>query len=458
MIKISCHEDIINYCQENNIGVETFNEPVEIVIKNTTNLSELFSNCKLFNQPVIIPEGTTNTSFMFVGCISFNQPVTIPDTVQYTNNMFDTCIKFNQPIILPAELKEAIEMFLDCYTFNSPVSFEKIKSYQHRKMLTLDSMFENCHKFNQPVNIPYANSCEGMFQNCYNFNSKINFVEYDKWYDIYTKEEDPLTLTRFLFNCYSFNQKIEFPNQFTRYVTKAFENCYSFNQEVVFDGWTKHLEHAFRNCTEFNSNITLPKNKRDICVNGLLEGCISFNSSIITDIIPYSIEGMFKNCKNLTHLSLDIKGILDNYNIKEIFKNCDKLRFDEPLNIFDNIKDIKHRYEYYEDAFAGTNIDLKSKIENFKNVTTLMKFFAFVSKYDFDRFKERVKVKINDTNITVSLKSFLSTRFTHKNDYTYMYNDYTETITVLYDNEYTRRNPISDHAIAKMLLDSTLEK
>ena len=482
MLKINCHEDIINYCEENNITIEMFNEPVEIDMSNVcfddldclfsgctlfnqpvtipegvTSCANMFYDCVSFNQPIIIPEGVINCEYMFNNCVSFNKPVVIPNSVVHTDNMFEGCIIFNQPIVLPKELLTADEMFLGCYNFNSPVSFENIKYNIHCSMLSLNSMFKDCYKFNQPVDIHYADVCSNMFENCYNLNSKITFSEYPK----NTPKQGELILERFLKDCYLFNQKIEFPESYIRRANYLFENCYSFNQEVEFGYAIKDLSYAFCNCVNFNSKVTLPEYKRDIKTKGLFWKCINFNAPIITNCVPnLDVSGMFNGCKNLTTLTLNIEELIEQYDINSIFRECVKLKIDKPLDTFNRVNKygINCKYEHYKYAFANTNIDIVCEIGNeLKTITELAKFFSFISKYTFDEFKEKVKVKINDTDVTVSLKSFISTRFKNKDIYTYMYNDSTDTITVLYNDEYTRRNPIPDNIIAKMLLDSTLK-
>lgn len=78
---ITCHQDIMVYCEKHGISL------VE------------------FNQPVIIPDGVVSCRGMFDGCSSFNQPVAIPDGVYNCDNMFKDCLSLNQIITMPEGLK-----------------------------------------------------------------------------------------------------------------------------------------------------------------------------------------------------------------------------------------------------------------------------------------------------------------------------------------------------------------
>ena len=98
------YESIKDYCNENNIKIENFNEPVKIM-KNVKCCSYMFLDCISFNQPITIPDSITSCRGMFANCRSFNQPIIIPESVKNCEDMFDFCPSFNSPITLKNTIK-----------------------------------------------------------------------------------------------------------------------------------------------------------------------------------------------------------------------------------------------------------------------------------------------------------------------------------------------------------------
>ena len=71
ILKLSCREDLENYCEDNGILIEDFNQPVQLT--EYVNCSEIFSGCIKFNQEVTIPYSVTECDSMFQMCLNFNR-------------------------------------------------------------------------------------------------------------------------------------------------------------------------------------------------------------------------------------------------------------------------------------------------------------------------------------------------------------------------------------------------
>ena len=99
------YKSIKDYCDENNIERENFNEPVKI-LNGAKDCGGMFEGCTSFNRPIIIPESVINCNEMFIFCSSFNQPIIIPKSVKTCQNIFEGCNNFNSPITL----KNTIDM------------------------------------------------------------------------------------------------------------------------------------------------------------------------------------------------------------------------------------------------------------------------------------------------------------------------------------------------------------
>lgn len=153
----SLYESIQDYCEQNDISEENFNEPVKIM-ENVKYCGYMFLDCKSFNQSIIIPDSVTNCDAMFMNCKSFNQPIIIPESVINCNEMFIFCSSFNQPIIIPESVKTCQNIFKGCTNFNSPITLKN----------TIDKCF--CG-----LSIFYDNIVTTPMSNLYGFTRIIKF-------------------------------------------------------------------------------------------------------------------------------------------------------------------------------------------------------------------------------------------------------------------------------------------
>ena len=100
VVEVRNRMDLLNWCDEHNISINHFNNPVRI-IEGSKNLAGLFRECWHFNQPVEIPDSARTCVDMFAECKSFNQPIVIPSGVKNCNGMFYGCKSFDQKVCIP---------------------------------------------------------------------------------------------------------------------------------------------------------------------------------------------------------------------------------------------------------------------------------------------------------------------------------------------------------------------
>ena len=122
-------------------------------VSNVTNMSEMFSFCETFNQPLYswVVSSVKNMTVMFGRCYNFNQPlngwnVSSVETMPY---MFVGCASFNQPL----------------------------HSCDVSHVVRMESMFKKCASFNQPLNdwiVSRVENMNSMFSGCTNFNQNIS--------------------------------------------------------------------------------------------------------------------------------------------------------------------------------------------------------------------------------------------------------------------------------------------
>jgi surface protein len=173
------------FSNEFNTGT-TFDNINDIIsgwdVSKVTNMTEMFSFCKTFNQPLnswVINTSTVenvNMSVMFRYCETFNQPLNNWNVSRVTNmgGMFTNCKTFNQPLNnwIVSQVENMKSMFSGCLRFNQPLN-----DWNVSRVTNMGSMFTNCKTFNQPLNTwntSNVTDMSNMFSGCTNFNQNIS--------------------------------------------------------------------------------------------------------------------------------------------------------------------------------------------------------------------------------------------------------------------------------------------
>lgn len=177
-------------------SIENFNSPVNIG-NNIGDITSIFSECNMYNQPTIIPSSATKCNYAFYNCKNFNSPVTLYNGIEYMYDMFDGCSNFNQPITIFPSVKSISGLLSRCYNYNSQITmqsnlFDSIKNlflscHNYNKFMVmpnsirdLEAAFQNCDEFNFPVKLRYDVAVNNgfftaynAFRGCYNLRSPI---------------------------------------------------------------------------------------------------------------------------------------------------------------------------------------------------------------------------------------------------------------------------------------------
>jgi hypothetical protein len=157
------------------------------------NTSRMFLNCKVFNQLISLFPMTKVTTMesMFSGCTIFNNGnitnsgtmainINSSNVVVNTSNMFLNCKAFNQQINITrlTKLTTSESMFSGCSIFNngsitnnglSPLSFPN-----PNVLITAAYMFLDCTSLNQQINTSNITGItSGMFNGCTIFNNGV---------------------------------------------------------------------------------------------------------------------------------------------------------------------------------------------------------------------------------------------------------------------------------------------
>lgn len=413
ILEISSREDIIRYCEDNDIQEELFNEPVKI--KPGAECAHLFENLPYFNQPIVIPNTVHDCTCMFQYCRSFNSPVIFEEgnnNQLYLKFMFCGCIDFNQPIIFPKTVCNFEGMFFNCYKFNQPIyiKLDEILNDDDDdfidSVITFEQMFDHCFNLNSPVIFNIKRDVEyiifnNIFNNCYKFNSKVIFN---------INSNAKIYFNSSFAECVSFNQSIDFPDNIVS-MKYMFSGCRSFNQPISLESnlSLKYLNHTFDKCIKFNSIILLPIIESGVLeLDNMLADCHSFNKEIKNLLnMACKIEGghLFYDCESLEYESLNVTPEEFNKFIntclisKAMFYNCKK--FIPPF-----IVKIKNKYSHsWSCCFAYTNI--KFTIEDDDKIGFMEKIYQFsdISEFSINRFLDCIKIRINgETYNGISIK------------------------------------------------------
>ena len=170
-------------------GCTSFNQPLNSWdVSKVTSMGSMFYGCTSFNQPLNSWDVSkvTYMSRMFSGCISFNQPLNSWDVskVTYMSRMFSGCTSFNQPLNSwdVSKVTDMIEMFSDCTSFNQPLN-----NWNVSKVTNMRAMFDGCASFNQPLNnwnVSQVTDMAYMFSYCSSFNQNLGMWKLEKCEDL----------------------------------------------------------------------------------------------------------------------------------------------------------------------------------------------------------------------------------------------------------------------------------
>ena len=174
----------------------------DICTTNVTNMSGMFNDEPMFNQPLNNwdTSNVTNMKNMFSGATEFNQPLDNWNTSNVTNmsSMFNFALSFNQPLDNwnTSNVTNMSWMFSGAKEFNQPLNSwdtskvtnmsgmfvatqfnQDISSWNTSRVTDMSSMFSGAKEFNQALDswdISNVTDMSGMFKDAENFNQPLD--------------------------------------------------------------------------------------------------------------------------------------------------------------------------------------------------------------------------------------------------------------------------------------------
>ena len=202
-------------------------------VSKVTDMSDLFSNCRYFNEDISDWDvsNVTDMERMFESAESFNQPLNKWDvsSVIDMNSMFESAESFNQPLNRwnVSSVNNMERMFKQAESFNQPLNRWNVGNVNN-----MSSMFEEATSFNESLktwNVSSVIDMNSMFADAISFNQPLK-----KW------ENDTSTVNnvydmRYMFaNAISFNQPLNTWNvRHDTFMENMFDNARSFDLESL---------------------------------------------------------------------------------------------------------------------------------------------------------------------------------------------------------------------------------
>jgi hypothetical protein len=244
------------------------------VTSNVTDMSSMFAQTTLFNQPITLDcsSCTFLNSFLF-NATSFNSTLNLTNTTNVTNmsGMLRQASAFNQPITLDCSSCTRLDTFLYLATsFNSTLNLTNTS-----KVENMLNMFREASAFNKPITLD-CSSCTTLDTFLYlasSFNSPLNLTNTSRVQTMIgmfrqaTALNQPITLDcssctklqNFLLAATSFNSPLNLTN--TSKVTNMssmFNSASALNQPITLDCSSCTNLNAFLNgASSFNSALNL---------------------------------------------------------------------------------------------------------------------------------------------------------------------------------------------------------
>ncbi|AYQ33214.1 BspA family leucine-rich repeat surface protein [Runella sp. SP2] len=221
-------------------------------VSNVTDMSRLFFQAQLFNQPLNSwnVSNVTNMNALFQNAFVFNQPLNNWDVSKVTNmnGMFSGSTAFNQDISNwnVGNVTNMAAMFTNARTFNQPLN-----NWDVSKVTNMNSMFSAANDFDQPIgnwNVGNVTNMLTMFSRATKFNQNIGSWDVSK-------------VTNF---------------------ESMFEGASSFNGDI--SNWNTisatTMAVMFRNALAFNQPIGKWNVSNVTTMGGMFEGAAAFNQNL----------------------------------------------------------------------------------------------------------------------------------------------------------------------------------
>jgi surface protein len=352
-----------------------FDEPLDKWnVSNVTNMSKMFHLCFRFNQPLTWDVGNvTNMSKMFEGCSRFDQPLTWDvGNVTDMSYMFERCSSFDQPLTWDVgNVTNMSHMFVRCSRFDQPLTWNV------RNVTNMSYMFYECDEFDEPIgswNVSNVTDMTSMFQGCFSFDQPLtwdvgNVTDMSYMFEGCFRFDQPLTWNvRNVTNMsYMFKSASKFRGEGLKAwnVSNVTKMSYMFTQCVEFDepigSWNvsnvTNMSYMFYGCVKFDEPIGSWDVGNVTDMTRMFYKCVVFDEPIgswnVRNVT--NMTSMFDGCESFNQDISSWEQRLRPYLIKDyIFYNC-PIRDDyKPLRSqFQGINDYNIEYlvsQYFDNA------------------------------------------------------------------------------------------------------------
>lgn len=284
-----------------------FNQNIEIPY-GVLDMSSTFSSCSFPQDNIIIPDSVINMTGTFAySFINRNktQFVKLSNNVIDMSNIFRNCRYFNQEINLPNSVKNTSNAFRNCINFRQPILINDIDN--------MDNTFSN-DRFFSTIELNNINKMTKTFSSGYSFNyiniSNVNNMSNAFFYggnfneNIYISNINDMSNAFSGSNYFYYRTRLYINN--VNNMDNAFYNCKGLYSNYIYINNVTNLKAAFRN-TQFSTH-TFRATPPTVYLSGNIKDIsqIFVNSTINCPItIPKTVINMsnaFYNCTAMTRL------------------------------------------------------------------------------------------------------------------------------------------------------------
>ena len=181
---VSLKEAVVEWDKNSIAAMEKYGHICLWNTSNVTNMQQLFSGQRFFNDPIGSwdTSNVTDMSEMFSGALAFNRPLNGWNVSKVTtmNDMFKKAFNFNQPLTSwdTSNVTSMCSVFEEAVVFNQPLSNWNVK-----KVDMMRQMFKSAKAFNQPLNtwqVGNVVNMGNMFESAISFNQPLNSWDVSK--------------------------------------------------------------------------------------------------------------------------------------------------------------------------------------------------------------------------------------------------------------------------------------
>ncbi len=337
----------------------TFADEIDLPdLTNVTDMSNMFSVCRAFNQPLNNwnVSQVTNMSSMFEGCTAFNQPLNNWDVGNVTDmsNMFFGCAAFNQPLNnwTVSQVTNMSSMFSGCAAFNQPLN-----NWNVSQVTNMSGMFSGCAAFNQPLNnwdVSKVTNMSTLFYECSAFNQPLN-----NW-----TVSSVTNIGYMFYQSTAFNQPLNsWDVGNVTYMSNMFSGCSAFNQPLnSWDvGKVTDMSSMFSGCAAFNQPLNDWNVSQVTDMREMFSGCIAFNQPLGNWKLKTGIGGLGKTAMSTENYSQSLIDWAAQTELENISLNVNGLTYNDAGKTAHETLERDYRWTFSGDRHEIKGVKINAK-------------------------------------------------------------------------------------------------